>query len=90
LSYLRHDKHAFSFGLIANTFTFSFIILGLNTAFKTIKGGSTEFFSITQMPYNTGFLTKYIALSMVFALTLPHIIQLFDELMKIIQRRKHD
>lgn len=88
--YLNHEKRSTDLGLLSDTLIFSFIILGLNAAFKYLKGGSAEVFQITEIPYNTSFLTKYIALSVVFSFLLPHIVQLFDLMMKHLKARNHE
>ena len=90
LRYLKHDKRSVNLTFFSDTFLFSFVILGLNVGFKYVIGGAAEIFSLTQLPYTTSFLTKYIALSLVFALLLPHIILMVDIKIKALQNRKHE
>lgn len=90
LRYLKDEKRSYNLALLADTFIFSFIILGLNVIFKFVKGGASEIFPLTELPYTTSFLTKYIALSFVFSFLLPHIIQLFDILIKRLQSKKYE
>lgn len=90
LSYLTHKKREFNYSVVANSLIFSFVILGLNVSFKFLKGGASETFNITDFPLNTSFLVKYIGLSTVFALLLPHVILMADTLWKSRKNRTHE
>lgn len=87
---LRKETRIFGFGYLIESLIFSFLILGANVLFKTLLGGGNQVFMLMAMNVITLSLVKYIGLSLVFALLLPHVLLLGELILKAWARKFHD
>jgi len=87
---LKKESRVFGFAYLIDTLIFSFLILGANVLFKTLLGGGNQIFMIMATNVITLSLVKYIGLSLVFALLLPHAVLLTDLILRAWAKKFHD
>jgi hypothetical protein len=75
---------------VSQILIFSFLILGANTLVKMLLGGGNEIFLLTAPQMITLSIVKYVALSLVFALVLPHVILLAGLIESLLIKKIHD
>ena len=72
LMMLKHQDRHDVWALVVQTLIFSFLILGANVLVKLLLGGGSAVFMLTAPQMFTVSIVKYVALSLVFAVLMPH------------------
>jgi hypothetical protein len=90
LTMLNRQERRITGAFVLNTLMFSFLILGANVLFKTLLGGGSQVFMLTAPQMITLSIVKYIALSLVFAVLLPHVVLMAGLLESLLIKKIHD
>jgi len=89
LSSLKNEAHHDNLSYLFNVLVFSFLILGANVVVKTLLGAGDQIFMLMVNQISTISLVKYIGLSLVFALLLPHVYLLIVLILKNWAKKNH-
>ena len=87
---LKQRSRQFSLAFVVEVLIFSFLILGANVLVKYLLGGGNEVFMLTAPQMITLSIVKYIALSLVFAVLLPHVVLMAELIESQLMKKIHD
>lgn len=90
LMMLKHQDRHDVWALVVQTLIFSFLILGANVLVKLLLGGGSEVFMLTAPQMFTVSIVKYVALSLVFAVLLPHVVLMAELIESLLIKKIHD
>ena len=90
LAMLQRQERRDVWSLAIQTLIFSFLILGANVLVKMLLGGGSQVFMLTAPQMITVSIVKYVALSLVFAVLLPHVVLMVGLIESLLIKKIHD
>lgn len=90
LAMLQRQERRDVWSLAIQTLIFSFLILGANVVVKMLLGGGSQVFMLTAPQMITVSIVKYVALSLVFAVLLPHVVLMVGLIESLLIKKIHD
>ena len=90
LAMLKRQERRDVWVLAIQTLIFSFLILGANVLVKMLLGGGSQVFMLTAPQMITVSIVKYVALSLVFAVLLPHVVLMVGLIESLLIKKIHD